>query len=254
MAGVVACTPAIVKASWLRGDSCPEWRADWREVDSVQYHPEAVKDQSATLFASTASAMMSAIGVPWLLREAIVQGLAPHLQHVAAARRPCIRTAPAMGGQRHLAWHRHVTGRSTILRKSYAAVYRLGHLPRGRSIWSAADLQVLPPVCMISYTVPHIDGGAQSLTAAFRPSEPDDSGLRASSLTPIRYTHITLIRRGRKRLKLALVTIVTANLEQLCIFYQPWQLCRISPGSRYPGLVAPVRMFGLRDHAHAKRG
>jgi hypothetical protein len=155
---------------------------------------------------------------------------------------------------RHLAWHRHVTGRSTILRKSYAAVYRLGHLPRGRSIWSAADLQVLPPVCMISYTVPHLDGGAQSLTAAFRPSEPDDSGLRASSLTPIRYTHITLIRRGRKRLKLALVTIVTANLEQLCTFYQPWQLCRISPGSRYPRLVAPVRMFGLRDHAHAKRG
>ena len=84
MAGVVAWTLAMVRASWLRSDSCTEWRADWWEVYSFQYYPEAVKDQLATLFASTASAMMSAIGAPWLLREAIVQGLAPHLQHVAA--------------------------------------------------------------------------------------------------------------------------------------------------------------------------
>lgn len=144
------------------------------------------------------------------------------------------------GGQRHLAWDRHVTERSTILRKSYVAVYRLGHLPRSRSIWSAADLRVLPSVCMISYTVPHIDGGAQSLAAAFRPSEPDDSGLRASSLTLIRYTHITLIRRGRERLKLAPVTIVTANLEQMCTFYQ--EMCRSSPRS----LVATMSNFPWR--------
>src|SRR2546430_13225104 len=74
MAGVVAWTPAIVRASWLRGNRCTERPADWREIGSVQYHPETVKDQAATLFANTASAMMSAICAQRLLEEPLFQG------------------------------------------------------------------------------------------------------------------------------------------------------------------------------------
>jgi catechol 2,3-dioxygenase-like lactoylglutathione lyase family enzyme len=41
-----------------------------------------------------------------------------------------------------------------------------------------------------------------------------------SSPTHDCHTHVTLMSTGRKRMKLALVTIVTANLEQMRTFYQ----------------------------------
>jgi hypothetical protein len=66
------------------------------------------------------------------------------LQDMAAELGEIIQEEHAMVGQRHAALHRHVPGRSTILRRSYPAACRLGGLPHGRLIWSAADLRVLP--------------------------------------------------------------------------------------------------------------
>jgi hypothetical protein len=64
------------------------------------------------------------------------------------------------------------------------------------------------------------DDGSQALTAAWRPTNPDDSRLWGASPPHERLAHGSSMGRKREQMKRALVTIVIAPLEGMGVFPQ----------------------------------
>jgi catechol 2,3-dioxygenase-like lactoylglutathione lyase family enzyme len=72
-----------------------------------------------------------------------------------------------------------------------------------------------------------MDGRADDLTASSRRAAPENQRRRGIFATDGRHIHGTSMSGGEDLMKLALVTIVTANLEQMRTFYQ--ELLKIEP-------------------------
>ena len=72
-----------------------------------------------------------------------------------------------------------------------------------------------------------VDGGADGMIAASRHADLDDQRQRGPSPTNDRHAHIAFMGRGKDLMKLALVAIVTVNLEPMRTFYQ--EVLQIEP-------------------------
>jgi hypothetical protein len=76
-----------------------------------------------------------------------------------------------------------------------------------------------PPLPLMSLE-PRLDGRIDGLTASPRHPGPHDQWTRGVSPTHGRRTHVASKSRDEALMKLALVTIVTANLDQMRTFSQ----------------------------------